>query len=458
MASISELLEPHLAPGPDSLALYTQSVSVVVVLGISVLASAIASLPLLDEHPWVCATVVTATTMAFLWSPGQNLFFDGFATFWLGTLTAATAIVLSIDPRRPFAFPRVLAVIGLLLAVSQTWAPLLILAAVAVFPFCVDIGTVRIRRGQRWKWLIGAGFVVLIGIALQRVLDTLTQRASMRFLVTATGGITGTSPVPTFVLLVAALYICLAFKSWIVTDSSNVVDRLLARRVRILVAIPLIAMASAGAFLVAQLSLIGTTSYFFLKYFVGIELILAGWVPAVLGILIAVRLPRSAGLHSVVPGVVSVLLASQVFAPFPWASVGWRAQPGGTASVGAPHSVTAMADGLVCALGTSNAVQSLQRDYVALGKQRGAQAFYLDAWYHAVFATSSPRVGGRLEPLRINLNDATGAAHTVQRVLSVDPGVKVIVAPDEVAQLRKALGNASSSRRVMTWYAERNGC
>ncbi len=55
VASAADLLDPGAGVGPDALALYTRSVAVVIVLGATVLAAAVASLPRLEDRPWVCA-------------------------------------------------------------------------------------------------------------------------------------------------------------------------------------------------------------------------------------------------------------------------------------------------------------------------------------------------------------------------------------------------------------------
>lgn len=220
-ASVAELLEPGSRVGPSALALYTHSVAVVIALGLLVLVSAIASLPRLEDRPWICAAVVTLTGMAFLWSPGQNVFYDGFGVFWLGTVAAATATLLSVDPRRPWSPVRCLAVVGLLLAVSQTWAPLLLVAAPALLTFVVQARRPRLRAGARWRWAAALVLLVLAVAALAKVYAALTGLASIRFLLTATGGLTGTSAVPTFALLVTAVYACLTFRSWLVPRAAR---------------------------------------------------------------------------------------------------------------------------------------------------------------------------------------------------------------------------------------------
>ena len=63
----------------------------------------------------MCAPSLGLIVMAFLWSPGQNVFFDGFATFWLGALAVGSALVLSVRRRRRALVVARVAVVGLLL-------------------------------------------------------------------------------------------------------------------------------------------------------------------------------------------------------------------------------------------------------------------------------------------------------------------------------------------------------
>ena len=274
---------------------------------------------------------------------------------------------------------------------------------------------------------------------------------SLRFLITATGGITGTPPIPTFALLILGLYLTVSFKTMEVRPAAVSDDPGSMPRVRVLVVVPLMAVATAGTFLVAQIVIVGTTSYFFLKYFMGIELILAAWVPAVLGLILAARLPRRSGPAGVVAGVAGVLVASQSFGLFPGQDVGWQAHPGGTANVGSRQELTAAADGLFRAIDASTQRTAFDRDYVALGDQRGAKAYYPDAWFHAAWATSNNRAGTRYDILRVRLDGAVGAAPTVRKVLESDPRLDVLVAPDQVAELRAGLGDGPLADRVITW-------
>ncbi len=100
-----------------------------------------------------------------------------------------------------------------MLAVSQTWAPLLLVSAPALLPFVTGRRRMRFLRGNRMMWAAVAVFAILAILALWRVFVALTHMTNLRFLITATGGITGTPPIPTFALLILGLYLTVSFKT-----------------------------------------------------------------------------------------------------------------------------------------------------------------------------------------------------------------------------------------------------
>ena len=93
---------------------------------------------------------------------------------------------------------------------------------------------------------------------------------------------------PTFVLFGAGLYVCFAFRGVVAKWAAEArADGLaLSLRVRLLGLSPVLAAVSSGILLVAQLRAMGTTQYYFLKYMLGVELILAAVVPAILAVVV----------------------------------------------------------------------------------------------------------------------------------------------------------------------------
>jgi hypothetical protein len=452
VATLADLASPASAGDASGLAAYTQGVSAVVVLGMLVLVGSIVSLPRLGDRPLIALPVVTLSVMAYLWEPGQKALADGFALFWLACLAAACAVNLSIDARRSRTIVQLLAVGALLVAVGNTWAPLLMLVAPTILLLQLDGRWGRRPHLPSWAWpVIVVGGLLVIAAILKASL-TLVRLIDLRFLVTEGGGFTGTSPLPVFVMLVLATYVGLALPGWVRTRGGAEDDRVLARRVRLLVLTPLVAVASLTALLVAQLRLLGTTSYYLWKYMMGVELILAGFVPAVAGILVAVAVVRARRRSAAIAaGLAATVVATQVYAPFPWGEVGLRAHPGGTASVGDRAEAHALADGILAAVGTSTRRSSFDREYVALGPHRGAEAFYADAWYHAIFASSTSVTGARLDQLRVRVVGVDDVDDIVATMLDEHADVEVVVPPAYVAPLRARMNSPEHRSRIVSW-------
>ena len=450
-ATLSELMHPSLRTGPGALVAYTQVVSVVVVLGLVVLTAAVISLPGLRRRPLVTVPAVVLTWTAFLWEPGQDLLADGFANFWLAAAAVGTALVLALAPRRPLGLPEVVAVAGLMVAVAHMWAPLLVLAGPAVLALFHPFRLTLVRRSLRPR--LGAAVAVL-GIAALGVLKALVALivdVDVKTVVTAFGGIHGTSPMPAFVLLLVGGYVCLVAPTVVARRPVADADVTVARRVRLLGLMPLAGLALGGALLVAQLRTVGTSSYYFLKFFMGFELVLAAFVPAVVAVLVASAAPRRGRpVLRVGLSVVATLLATQAFGRLPGRPAPlFDADRGGTASVGAPLSVTGMADGIIAAARAGRA-ESFRRDYLALGPDRAAQAFYTDGWYHAVLASLSADTKVRLDVLRLRVSGVADAAPVARRLLEENADVALVVDPRYVEPLRRLLGDDLGPRVLPT--------
>ena len=457
VATISELLTPRLDSGPEALVSYTRSVSVLVLLAVMVLVAAAVSLPRLQGRLELAAPAATLTCMAFLWEPGQKVIADGFASFWVGTVAAACALLLALDPVVQGRLPRIAAVGGLLVTVAHTWTLLLVVAApAALLLLTADVVRPSNPRRRLPPWALVPGLVVFGGLVLAgwQAVSLVATMLDFDTLVRATGGITGTSPLPTFVLLVTAFVVCLGAPRWVARrPGSGPDDRRLSRRIRLVVVAPLLATASLSVLLVAQLRVLGTSSYYFLKYLIGVELILAGVVPALVAVVVAMLVDHVSERTRRLTGVLAVALATQAFGPFPAGKVGVEAQPGGTASLHPPYSAAAVTDGVLRAVAASSRAASFRRTYVALGTDRTALAFYPDSWYHAIMVSSTGATVRRAESLRRRLVTPRDAAPAVSDVLADDPRVVVLVAPAYAPALRRELGEEGT--RVVTELAAR---
>jgi hypothetical protein len=341
---------------------------------------------------------------------------------------------------------------GLLITVAHTWTLLLIVVApVVLVQAAAMFSSESVRRRLRW-WVVLPAFSC-VALGLLKGMALLLQMLDLSTIVHATGGFTGSSPMPMFVLAIAFLWLALALPSRArraarATDE----DLFVARRIRILGLTPLLGLVSLTVLLVAQLQALGTTAYYFLKYFLGVELVLAGVVPAVITLAVAmlVEPPRRRGA-TVGLALVAALLASQTMAPFPFGKVGLRAHPGGTASVGTPLAAGRMADGILAAARGSERETSLEQSYVALGPQRAGLAVYPDAWFHAILASGTVASGTRAELLRRHVEDVDDAAAMVEQVLGADESTQVLVAPVYVEGLRRRMPTPDLAARVVGW-------
>ena len=453
-ATVSELLHPRLTPGPATVVAYTESVSVVVVAAVVVLTAAVLSVESLRQRPLVALPALVCTWGAFLWRPGQDVLADGFGNFWLAAAAAGTAMVLSLTPSRRLALPDLVAVAGLLVLVANAWAPLAVIAAPAIlalwWPVLPTLRDPALRRRLGWTAVV----LVAAGLAALTAFSMLVTSVAVGTLVGAFGGIHGTSPLPAFVLLVVGLYSCLAGPS--LTTGRHAVDATgTAARARWLLAGPVAGLALGAALLVGQLQTLGTSSYYFVKYFMGFELVLAAFVPTVAAFLVAsltrpVRGPGRAAVALLATG-----LATQAFGSFPGRSMplldGSRE---GTASMRPPYSAMAAAAGIVEAAASTPGREGFERDYLAIGRDGALQAFYPDAWYHAVSGTLSGRASARFDVLRRHVDTVEQAVPLARGLLRGDPRLELLVPARSAAALRAGLEEPDLARRVLSVQTE----
>ena len=348
--------------------------------------------------------------------------------------------------------------------VSQTWAPLLLVAAPALLPLVVQVAEPGLSAAATGGWAAVVVFAVSSCVAPVRGSSySLIQPCRACGSSSPTGVTDGHvptadfRPAPARVLRLPRDRIpgggpgprCQADRGRCAAPSAG-------PRV-----VPVLASAVGGALLVAQLTLTGTTSYFFLKYLIGIELILAAWVPAAVGMLLAtasaprdgvrVRPCRGSRGRAGDPG---------VRARSRWAAVAARAQTeDGTASVAGSTVGDAMADGSSGALRHVDRSRASHREYVALGRSGGPRP---STWTRGSTRSSPPErpaVGERLDLLRVKLDDtAELAAPTVRKVLAVDPTSRWWWLP---GSWHRVAGGPSAtrplSRRVVTWSARTTG-
>jgi hypothetical protein len=455
-ATISELLHPHVTAGPALVVDYTQSVAAVVVLGVVVLTGTIVSLPWLSRRPLVALPVVVVAWAAFLWEPGQNLLADGFANFWLAAVAVATALLLALEPQRRLALPEAVSVGGLLFLVANAWAPLVLLGAPALIVLLHPFREILGVRAMRVRLLVTASVLLCAALGVLKTLLGLFADVDVTRAVASAGGVHGTSPGPAFLLVLVCLYACTTVPLVVRRQGGGPDEVRLAQRARLLCSVPVTGIVMAAALLVSQIRAVGHSSYYFIKYFMGFELILAGIVPALFGLWLAAVLRHVPRLWPrVLAAIVAATVASQFFGTFPRTpSPLSDTERAGTASMGRPYSADRVARGVLAASELSRVGDGARTDYLAIGPGRAAEAFYPDAWYHGVTVSLTARARGRLDQLRMPVDGLDEAVPTTRRLLDRDPAALVIVAPEYAAPLRARLEDSQLARRVITWDAE----
>jgi hypothetical protein len=360
-----------------------------------------------------------------------------------------------VNPGRQLRTVDLAAVGGLLMFVAHAWAPLVVIAAPAALALLYP-GDTLFRTARKRDLLAPVLIVLACALGTVKAFVTLVTQIDVSAVVTAFGGLHGSSPVPTLVLIAVGVYVCSRFASRTDVDSVDSVDSVdgvdLARRVRLLTLAPLLGLISSLALFAAQLRTVGTPSYYFLKYFMGFELILAAFVPAIVAmVLCRVVKPFRRRSWAVAATVVATALATQAYGRFPTADPALLTDHyEGTASVARVYSADRMAHGILAAVGTSSHQQAFGREYVAIGPDRAAEAFYPDGWYHGILPSLTRNVQDRVDMLRHHVDTPRAAVPVVRRLLVAHRDVEVIVDPRYAPALRERLGSKLAGR-VVTW-------
>jgi hypothetical protein len=449
-ATLSELLDPLLGTGPAMLPSYTRAVALVLCLGVAIVTAATISTAALRARPALVVPAVVVTWTGFLWEPGQKVITDGFANFWFCAAAAGTALLLGAAAPRFLSTPEVVALGGLLVACAYSWTPILVFAAPAVVALLVGVTAARPDAVDRRR-VVWAGVVLVATTgAISAVVVILTHTVSASYVVrTATGGLHGTSPLPTFVLLIVGLYSCLSYPGWLSRSGRPGLPE--PARVRALALAPALGFVVLSAFLVAQLQLVGTTEYYFLKYVIGFELVMAAFAPGMCALLVATRRSEVRTPRSLTLSVLGCVLASQFFGLFPHGTMPLFSTSGdGTAGLGG-LSVTGVADGVLDAAEGTRAAETMRTEYFPLGKARALNPFYGDAWFHAVHHSLSEKVFERYGPWRRGCVGLNRAAALIAPVLQKEPGVRVVVNPRYVEPLRARMPSKDLARRLVGW-------
>ena len=451
VASISEVTVPRMPTGPDSLVVYAHTVGLVVALGLLMVTAAILSLPHIGGRPAIAVPVVVMTWTALLWEPGQKVLANGFASFWLGAVAAGCALLVGVGAARVPAVVRVAAVGGLLVCVSHTWTPLVVVAAPAALAVLVRDDMTANPDTRRRRRALCLAVLALSAVAALKSVVTLLGSVSVGDVVSEVSGFDGTSPIPTFVLFLALLYVLVSYRTWVRQRTGSPLDRRTARELMCLTLAPTVGFVFLAVLLVIQVQTLGTTSYYFLKLLLGFELVLACVTPAVCGMLLAAvtRPSHRRGVAGL--SLAATLLATQLFVPVSLPhGVLFSDTDDGTAAINAPYSRLGIATGVLTAVDGVSPAESFHREYLPLGSGNAVETFYPDGWYHAVNASVTNTVWERFDVLRAEADTVAEAAPLVRRLLAREPDLRIAVESAYVAPLREHLGSPALADRVVS--------
>jgi hypothetical protein len=196
---------------------------------------------------------------------------------------------------------------------------------------------------------------------------------------------------------------------------------------------------------------VGTSSYYFVKFFIGFELILATLVPSVCGFLVVSLTAGRRHPVRIVAAAAAVATVAPAFGLLPGRSMPlFDKARSGTASVKAPYSADRMAAGILAAVRASDGHLGFEQDYLAIGPEGAAQAFYPDGWFHGSLATLSGRTAARVDVLRKRVDDVGEAVPLARRLLADDPRLTLLVAGADLPALRAGLADPRLAARVVS--------
>jgi hypothetical protein len=440
LAMHAQLVQNHVGSPAQELVAYAHAMGAMTVFALVVLVAAVCSVPGLRSRPLVAAPVVGLVCTAYLVNPGAGLFVDGYANFLLSASAAATALVLAVaaagQERAGVAASGAIA--GLLMLTAHGWTPLAVVAAPAAWA-CLRGGVGP--RGERGRRLVGWAILCVAGVGAVKAVLAVTSAVRFSQVVVATGAVRGAGPGPFFLVLGVSVLLSL---------------RPVARRprvvtVRYLAAAPLVGALLMAVLLASQIRSIGTTSYYFVKYVAGLELVLVPMTAVLVGLLVSgLRSPTRARLAPVLLSLGMVAASTQYFGHVSLSTAAQLSWERGRPSIRMDDPLrTRRAAGILSASSAPRSDQGLSWDYVALGSQRGVDATLPDAWFHALAWGITTGNAPRQLALVAAVRDAADAAPVVRRLLEGATGTSVIVGPGYAAALRAELPDLAG--RVVTW-------
>lgn len=390
-ATYAELTAPGVASGPPAVVVYAHAVAAIVLLGVMVLVAALCAMPTLGCRPLVAAPAAVVICAAFLWSPGGKALSDGFGNFWLAALMGACAMLLAVGrPRQPS--PLHWSAIGLaLLAVAHSWAPLLLVAAPALL-VAAPVRGHRTETSRRARWV---SLVALAACALGvlKAVWLLHKVGDMADVVSAVGGITPSSPVPALALVALSLAVFGGFHRYVARDLSGARGTRLAERAALVRRMSLSTLAgvlSLTALLLMQLVTLHASAYYFTKYLVGFELVIAAATVGTAAMCVGLCRPRLLRRRALAS---FISLALSVVATQSLGHVGWHDVVDFPLSSHVPRtadtasSTHATALRIIRASTSASADPGIRYTWAGTGHGREADGTLSALWFHALTGT-----------------------------------------------------------------------
>jgi hypothetical protein len=436
-ATMELLTSPTVGSADHELVVYAHSVALVVIVAVTALVAGICALPRLRRRPAVAAPLVALVTAGLMAGSGATALQDGFANFVVACALVGMLVLLVVPLHRVIS-PVILGAIGgAIVGIAYDWAPLLVLALLALFTLVVPLSRRRwaASPGQR---LAASAIALAVSLSLLAVVDVLSVLPiATQF--TAPGAVTP----PAIGLLITIVAGSAGLTLAVFTRARRAPQGApggTAARTAALALVPVGGTAIAGALAVLQLLTATKVGYYFWKFAIGLELACLVVIVTAVAAMVTTRSMRSSGHLSrtivAATGGLLTLAASQAFG-----YIGPPLTRFGASQVGpitqARESARLLAkkpnptgERLLAALHVQE--QDLSRQIVFLPYPRDVRTDPVLAgrWYLALTGTFAGHRPNAAIPIKDVGSTAEGAAACASVILRADPTKLIVVGPD----------------------------
>jgi hypothetical protein len=456
-ATMELLTSPTVGSADHELVVYAHSVALVVIVAVTALVAGICALPRLRRRPAVAAPMVALVTAGFMAGPGATAFQDGFPNFVVACALVGMLVLLVVPLHRVIS-PVILAAIGgAIVGIAYDYVLLLALALLAVPTVVLPLS----RR--RWvaspgQWLAASAIALAVSLSLLAVVDVLSVLPiATQF--TAPGAVMP----PTIGLLVTIVVGSASLAVVVFTRARRAPKGRVGGtdlRTAALGLMPLGGTIIAGALAVLQFRAAATISYYFWKFAIGLELACLVVIVTAVAALVTTR-PRgsSTGVSGILAAASSGLMvfaASQAFGYIgpPLIQYGvWQEDPitqareSGRLLALKPNPT---GERLLAALHVQE--QNLNRRVVFLPYPQDGRSNPMNAeqWYLALTGTYTAQRENGVRSLQSVGSTAKEAAACASGILREDPAKLIVLGPDVLNDVRRAMKPTLRSH-VVTW-------